>query len=82
MAERERCPAYGCTVWRCPLNTWGNHSVDNVCVWGEGGGRRYAAYGYTVWRCPVYRCLHLCRDILDSAGDVYLGVWIQYGGEI
>ena len=38
VAERERCKAYGCTVWRCLVNTWGNHSVDNVCVGGGGGG--------------------------------------------
>ena len=38
MAERERCAAYGCTVWRCLVNTWGNHSVDNVCVCVCGGG--------------------------------------------
>ena len=38
---------------------------------GGGGGQRCAAYGCTVWRCPVCRCLHLCRDVLDSAGDVY-----------
>ena len=52
------------------MNTWGKHS--NVCVWG-GGGRDVqhtdVLFGGVLY---ISVCI-ICRDVLDSAGDVYLG---------